>query len=117
MTDFIMVTLDLLPHSIRTVGRPRVKGRGLFLWDLLYFAVQFTGGRLVETHAVGQAAGLDGVQQTQRPDAVDVCRVLCQIERNLKRYKTSVNLEELSKDTIVSRSRQTHPDDLEPHLK
>lgn len=66
-----------------TIRRSWVKGRGLFLGDLLDFAVQLAGGRLVELDAVGQAARLDGVQEAQRAHAVHVGRVLGQVERDL----------------------------------
>lgn len=70
-----------------TIGGSGVKRRGLRLRDLLDFAVQLAGGGLVELDAVGQAAGLDGVQEPQRPDAVHVGGVLGQVEGHLQGVK------------------------------
>lgn len=70
-----------------TVRWARVEGRGFLLRDLLNFAVQLTGGRLVEFYAVGQTACLYGVQETKRTYAVHVSGVLGQIEGDLRKKK------------------------------
>jgi hypothetical protein len=50
------------------------------LRDLAHFAVQFGRGGLVEAGEVGEAAGADGVEETQRADAVDLGGVLRHLE-------------------------------------
>lgn len=75
---------DCFTSACITIRRAGVEGRGLRLRDLLDFAVQLAGGGLVELDGVGQAAGLDGVQESQRPDAVHVGRVLGQVKGHLQ---------------------------------
>lgn len=83
-TASVSAASDCFASACITVRRAGVEGRGLRLRDLLDFAVQLAGGGLVELDGVGQAAGLDGVQESKRPNAVHVGRVLGQVKGHLR---------------------------------
>jgi len=67
-----------LGHS---VGRARVKGRGLVLRDRLHLAVELAGRGLVE--AGGEAGLLDGVDEAQGAHGIGLGGVFGQLERDL----------------------------------
>jgi len=56
----------LLGH---TVGGTGVEGGGLALGHFLHLAVQLGGGGLVQAGGLLQAAGTDGIQETEGADA------------------------------------------------
>lgn len=65
-----------------TVRTPRVERGVLVLRDLLDETVELRGGGLVETDVFLEAAGTDGVQETERAKGVDVGGVLCHLKGN-----------------------------------
>lgn len=100
--SWICVPLNTILCTVRNVSAPRcvhvtvrwtrVEGSGFLLRDLLDFAVELTGGGLVEFNAAGQTTGLDGIQEAQRADTVHVSGVLGQVKGDLgggeKRQRT-----------------------------
>ena len=65
------------------VGGSGVERRGLALRGLDDLAVEFRGGGLVEADVFLQAAGSDGVEETQGAKAIDIASVLCHLEGDL----------------------------------
>ena len=65
------------------VGTARIKGRRLALGRLDDLAVQLGRRRLVEADVLLEPDGADGVEETQRAEAVDVGGVLGHLERDL----------------------------------
>ena len=66
-----------LGYGVRRIGMER----GLFaLGNFLHFAIEFGGGGLVETAAVGQAAQADSLEQPQHSDGVDVRGIFRRVE-------------------------------------
>lgn len=66
-----------------TVWRTGVERRGLGLWALDDLPVELGSGRLVESHNTSEAARPDGIQEAQRPEAIDIASVLGHLEGDL----------------------------------
>lgn len=64
------------------VGGSGVEGGGLALGGFDDLAVELRGGSLVKADVLLQAAGSDGVEETQRAEAVDVASVFSHLERD-----------------------------------
>jgi hypothetical protein len=65
------------------VGGSGVEGRGLTLRGLDNFAVEFRSGGLVEADVFLQAAGSDGVEETQGAETIDIASVFRHLEGDL----------------------------------
>lgn len=73
VVGFAVVDDDPVPVELGdTVRRARVEGSCFLLRGLDDLAVEFRGRGLVELDAVGEAAGADGVEETESADGVDL---------------------------------------------
>lgn len=69
--------------ALTSIGRPRVKGGGFRLRDLLNLSIQLAGRRLIELHLLLHATGADGVEHAEYSNSVAICRVFGHVERDL----------------------------------
>ena len=74
------------PESIQLghcIGAIRMERRVLVLGHLLYLAVKFRGGSLIDTAGLFQTTGTHGLQHTQHARSVHVCRELGRVKAYL----------------------------------
>ena len=69
-----------LGHRIRGA---RIERRGLGLRNLLYLAVQFGGGGLVEAGSLLQTQDPDRLQKPEGSHGIGICRIFGRLERHL----------------------------------